>query len=246
MKVLGVIPARYASSRYPGKPLVDILGKPLVIRVAERTAAALGNENVVIATEDTRIIEVVEQWGYRSVMTTNKPPTGTDRLWEVAQKMEADVYINVQGDEPLILPKDILKILEHKRENPDVVINGYQQISTEEDPESVNIPKVVFAENGDLLYMSRRALPGTKSGTPCEAYYKQVCIYGFSYGELKTFGEHNGKTRLESYEDIEILRFLELGYKVRMVELSGSSLAVDVPEDVQIVEQAIIKSGEEY
>ena len=224
---------------------MDILGKPLVIRVAERTAAALGNENVVIATEDSRISEVVEHWGYRSVITTNKPATGTDRLWEVAQIIKADIYINVQGDEPLILPKDILKVLERKRLYPDVVINGYQQISPEENPESVNIPKVVFAENGDLLYMSRSALPGTKSGTIPKAYYKQVCIYGFSYAELKTFGEHNGKTRLESYEDIEILRFLELGHKVTMIELSGSSLAVDVPEDVQKVEQALKKSSEE-
>ena len=241
MDVLGIIPARYKSTRYPGKPLVPILGKPLVIHVAEKAVAALGKENVVIATEDKRIYDEVEKWGYKGIMTTDKPLTGTDRLWEVAQQIKADYYINIQGDEPMVAPSDIKKVLEARIENPDRIINGYIQISEEEDPESVNIPKVIFDENERMIYMSRRALPGSKSGNKPNKYYKQVCIYAFNFEELKAFGERKEKTWLESYEDIEILRFLEMGFSIKMVEMSIASLAVDIPEDVQRVENAMNK-----
>ena len=239
MKVIGVIPARYKSSRFPGKPLVEIHGKPLVIYVAEKTVEALGKDAVYVATEDQRIFDVVEKWGYQAIMTTDKPLTGTDRIWEVAQQIPADFYVNVQGDEPMLNPSDIQKITQKRLENPKEIINGYCKIGSDEDPESVNIPKVIFDENERLIYMSRKALPGLKGTTVIPDYYKQVCIYAFTYNELKAFGEKGGKTRLERYEDIEILRFLEMGYTIRMVETTGASLAVDVPGDVEKVEHAM-------
>ena len=240
---LGVIPARYQSSRYPGKPLVHILGKPLVIWVAEKAVAALGKENVVVATDDDRIFQCVEEAGFEAVMTSSEALTGTDRIWEVAQKIPSDCYINIQGDEPMVDPQDIIKIRDKKLAYPDRIVNGYSTLMAQEDPHSLNIPKVLFSESGNLLYMSRMAIPGRKApeknGIP--TYYKQVSIYAFNYNELKAFGHRTRKTAAELHEDIEILRFLEMDIPVQMVELSGNTLAVDAPEDVKMVEAALTK-----
>lgn len=240
MKILGVIPARYKSSRFPGKPLVLISGKPLVIHVCEKVEMALGRENFVVATEDVRIVNEVLKWGFSAILTTDNPKTGTDRLWEVAQQIKADIYINIQGDEPLINPLDIKNVYNARINEPDFITNGYCAITSNEDPFSLNIPKVVFNKNKELLYMSRMAIPGIKGQGVLPTYYKQVCIYTFTYNELKAFGERQEKTYLESFEDIEILRFLEMGYKIKMIETSGASLAVDVPEDIQKVEAVIL------
>lgn len=237
-EVLGIIPARYKSTRFPGKPLVSILGKPLIIHVSEKVEAALGKENFVVATEDQRIIEEVEKWGFKAVLTTDNPKTGTDRLWEVARvMMPANIYLNIQGDEPMVRPDDILKIFEAKRLFPNYIINGYSPLNKNEDPNSINIPKVIINEKDELIYMSRLPLPGIKGRLDKPEYLKQVCIYAFGYDDLKAFGEREIKTYLESFEDIEILRFLEMGYSIKMVKTEGSSLAVDVPEDVIAVEE---------
>jgi len=242
-KIVGIIPARYASSRYPGKPLVEVCGKPLVIHVCEKVEAALGKEATFVATDDENIKEVVESFGYNVVMTHSNHPTGTDRLYEVSMKLDADIYINVQGDEPVVNPDDIIKIAEVKKQNPEFVINGMFPINMEtEDANSVNIPKLVVNRNDDLIYMSRLPVPGFKDASKKPTYLKQICIYAFTKQELELYGENGGKELIESYEDIEILRFLELGHKVKMVMMSGESLAVDVPEDVERVEN-FIKNG---
>jgi 3-deoxy-manno-octulosonate cytidylyltransferase (CMP-KDO synthetase) len=239
--VLGIIPARYKSTRFPGKPLVNILGKPLVIHVAEKVSEALGKENFVVATEDQRIADEVGRWGYRAVLTSDRPKTGTDRLWEVAQVMLARIYLNIQGDEPMVKPDDILRIYEAKRLFPDYIINGYCPLNKDEDPNSINIPKVIMNEKEEMIYMSRLPLPGIKGRSDKPEYFKQVCIYAFNYNELRVYGEKPAKTQLESFEDIEILRFLEMGYKIKMVKTSSASLAVDVPGDVTNVERSLKK-----
>lgn len=242
MRTVVLIPARYGSSRYPGKPLVNLLGKPMILWVAELSAKAVGRENVYVATEDQRIVDVVTGAGFQAVMTADTALTGTDRLAEAAQSIEADIYINVQGDEPLADPTDILKVRDAKLVAPNDVINGFSWVSAEEDPHSVNIPKVITNENNQLVYMSRVALPGFKDAkyTP-KRYKKQVCIYAFTKDELTAFREFGRKSELEYSEDIEILRFLELGKTIRMIETKPGSLAVDVPEDVQKVEAAMLK-----
>lgn len=241
MKILGIIPARYHSSRFEGKPLVPICGIPMIIHVAKRTETALGKENFVIATDDERIGAIVKEWGYSVIMTSPDALTGTDRLWEVAQQMRADVYVNIQGDEPLINPDDIRRIVEVKINDSSFIVNGYTLISEKEDPASMNIPKVIVNEKEELIYISRLPLPGIKGSNRSPNYYKQVCIYAFSYNELKAFGTRTGKTYLESFEDIEIVRFLEMGYRIKMVETASTSLAVDVPSDVAVVEEALEK-----
>ncbi|WP_338355657.1 3-deoxy-manno-octulosonate cytidylyltransferase [uncultured Marinobacter sp.] len=240
MRTVAVIPARYASSRFPGKPLVELSGKPMILWVAELSARALGKQNVFIATEDDRIREVVEASGFQAVMTSSQALTGTDRLAEASSMIDADIFINVQGDEPLVNPDDIIKIKEAKLNNPDQVINGFSWISDSEDPHSVNIPKVITTEDNRMIYMSRVALPGFKDAKNAPSRYKkQVCIYAFNKKELRNFLEFGRKSELEYSEDIEILRFLELGVSIKMVETRPGSLAVDVREDVEKVATAL-------
>lgn len=241
MRSCAIIPARYASSRYPGKPLVLLLGKPMILWVAELAAEAVGIENVVVATEDTRISEVVEAAGFRAVMTGSDALTGTDRLAEaVAQLPDYDIFVNVQGDEPLVDPADIRRCIHEKEQHPERIINGFCPIGSNEDPASPNIPKVIATEAGRMIYMSRSPLPGFKDPALApRQYMKQVCIYGFSREELEAYRGFGRKSAIEKCEDIEILRFLELGRSIWMFETRGGSLAVDVPEDVPGVEAAL-------
>jgi 3-deoxy-manno-octulosonate cytidylyltransferase (CMP-KDO synthetase) len=240
MRSVILIPARYRSSRFPGKPLAPLLGKPMVLWVAELSAKALGREAVYVATEDERIATVVREAGFNAVMTSDNALTGTDRLAEAAAQIEADIYLNVQGDEPVLNPADILKVLEAKKQHMDEVINGYCEVGAAEDPHSVNIPKVILNESERMVYMSRLALPGFKEAKNAPAtYYKQVCIYAFTQKELLDYGHFGRKSAIEQCEDIEILRYMEWNQPVRMVRTAGGSLAVDVPEDVPGVEAAL-------
>jgi 3-deoxy-manno-octulosonate cytidylyltransferase (CMP-KDO synthetase) len=240
MKSVVVIPARYKSSRFPGKPLIKLLGKPMILWVSELSAQAVGKKNVYIATDDERIYKVVTAAGFNAIMTSDQCFTGTDRLAEVANKISADIYINVQGDEPLVNPKDIINIIKTKELYYHEIINGYCPISSDEDPNNVNIPKVIFTEDNSLVYMSRQPIPGFKNKAQAPSqYYKQVCIYAFTADELKSYADYGRKSNLEASEDIEIIRFLEWGKKIRMVKTNLGSLAVDVPEDVAKVEQGL-------
>lgn len=244
MRSVVMIPARYGSSRYPGKPLVPLLGKPMILWVAELSARAVGAENVYVATEDRRIVNVVEDAGFQAVMTTDDALTGTDRLAQAAEHIEADIYINVQGDETLVDPADILKVRDAKAAHMDDIVNGFSWVSEQENPHSVNIPKLITNERDELVYMSRVALPGFKDAKHAPKHYKkQVCIYAFTREELIAFSNFGRKSELEHAEDIEILRFLELGKKILMVEAQPGSLAVDEPGDVIKVEAALRQKG---
>ena len=240
MKTIVVIPARFKSSRFPGKPLVKLLGKSMIQWVAELSAKAVGQENVYIATDDSQIQAAVQVMGYQVVMTSESCLTGTDRLSEVAHLIDADIYINVQGDEPLVNPEDIIMAIDAKKQYPNEVINCYSVMGNNEDPQSINIPKVIFTEDNRLVYMSRQALPGFKdSKNAPQVYYKQVCIYAFNRDELLAYGQFGRKSTLEQSEDIEINRFLEWGQTIRLIQTRPGSLSVDVPEDVAKVEAAL-------
>lgn len=238
MKVIGVIPARYHSSRFPGKPLADLNGIPMIIRVAKIVEKALGKENTYIATDDHRIKDVVESYEFKAVMTSSDCLTGTDRVYDFSKQVAADIYVNIQGDEPLLNYRDIQKVIETKKENMNSVINGMCSFTPDEDPNNINIPKVVTNKYNNLVYMSRLPVPGVKSANNgrLPEYKKQVCIYAFSQDEIEAYGSHEEKAMFEEFEDIEILRFLDMNISVRMVETSGLSLAVDVPEDLVKVE----------
>lgn len=237
---VAVIPARYASTRFPGKPLVPILGRPLVLHVADAVARALGPESVYVATDDERIRAAVGAAGFRALMTAPECLTGTDRVAEAARQLAADVVLNVQGDEPLVAPADIRRVLEEKQRHPDQVVNGMCRLRDDEDPADPNLIKVVTAPDGRLLYMSRAAIPFARRAVDARGgMHKQVCIYAFTPAELARFSATGRKTPIEQLEDIEIMRCLELGMPVRMLELAGGSIAVDAPADVERVAAAL-------
>ncbi|MFH4893837.1 3-deoxy-manno-octulosonate cytidylyltransferase [Vibrio diabolicus] len=232
-----VIPARYESSRFPGKPLVDICGKPMIQHVWERCCLAVGQEKVYVATDAPCIQSAVESFGGQVVMTSSECLTGTDRLAEANLQLDCDFIINVQGDEPLINPDDINTVIDAFLKTGNVT-NAMCAITSEQEFRSFTVPKVTFSQSGKLLYMSRAAIPQTKTGE-YQFGYKQVCIYAFSKEQLAFFYSNKVKTRHEQVEDIEILRFLESDYVVDMVEVKAGSLAVDVPEDVGKVTEVI-------
>ena len=238
MKTRIIIPARYKSSRFPGKPLVDILGKSLIQRVWQQCRLAVPECDIFVATDDASICEHCRDIGVQVVMTSENCLTGTDRVHQASQKLDAEIIVNVQGDEPLISPDDITKIIEAHRSKPDLVHCGMCPIISEEDFRSPSVPKVVCRDDGRLLYMSRAAIPTDKQLSFSKAM-KQVCIYAFSQQALKDFAGYGRKSRIEAIEDIEILRFMEMGYDIEMVEVSESSIAVDFPEDVDRVVKAI-------
>jgi len=231
---LVVIPSRMESTRLPKKPLIDIAGKSLIQRTCEQVAKAIPIENFLVATDHHDILNHVRNLGYNAELTSKDCLTGTDRVAEIASRYSYDHYINVQGDEPLINPEDILKAVSSIKEFPDDILNGYAIIDKAEDYYSTTIPKVVFRPDKRLLYMSRANIPGNKEND-FKKSCKQICIYVFPKQLLQEFKNKKNKTPLEKLEDIEILRFLEMGFEVRMIEMSSNSIAVDVPEDINKV-----------
>ena len=233
-----VIPARYKSSRFPGKPLAKILGKTMINRVWEICTKVLPKKKIIIATDDFKIANHCKDIGMLYIMTSSKCLTGTDRIIEVAKKVEADFYINVQGDEPLIKKSDILTVIKEAKKNPNLVLNAMTKIQSKKDYDDVAVPKIVFNKNKELLYASRSPLPGSKNKIYKDGY-RQVCIYSFPKNILKKKIPHNKKSRLEKNEDIEILRFIENNVKVKMINVSSSSIAVDFPKDIKRVEKKL-------
>ena len=214
----------------------------MIIRTYQQCIKACSKDKVYVATDDHRIREVCEFYGIQVLMTSSDCLTGTDRIAECAKKIEADVYINVQGDEPLFNPKDLELFISSVKKYPGEILNGYCELNEESLFRSTTIPKVVFRPDGRLLYMSRSSIPSNKQHG-FEKAWRQVCVYAFPRESLEDFSAVDRKTILEGIEDIEILRFLELGWDVRMIELSSDSIAVDTPEDVQRVEVAIRERG---
>lgn len=234
-----VIPARFQSSRLPGKPLVEICGKPLVQHVWERCCLAIDKAKVFVATDDKRIADTVLAFGGQYIMTSSDCLTGTDRLAEANRQLNCDFLINVQGDEPLVNPDDIRLIIEKHLKTGNVT-NAMCAIQNEKEFFSLTVPKVVVSNTNRLLYMSRSGIPGGKNGGYAWGY-KQVCIYAFSREQLAFFSGFDQKMKNEEIEDIEILRFLEADYQVDMVEVENGSVAVDIPEDIDKVTQLLKK-----
>jgi len=226
-KIAVIIPARYKSTRYPGKPLVDILGKPMIVRVADLSTKAVGKENVYVATDDKRIGEEVERHGYNVIYTSEECLTGTDRVAEASFNIDAD----------------IIKVIEQKKIYKNSVITCMAKLTPSESPGDLKTCKVVTNLKGELMYVSRNPIPSSKKGIVKNAH-KQICVYAFDKKQLKDYydiGKELGKTPNESSEDIEIIRFLEMGVKVQMIEVKGGTLAVDFPEDVIEVEKIFRK-----
>lgn len=229
-----VIPARYKSTRFPGKPLALLYGKPMIQRVWELCCKAVEPSMVYVATDDARIKQVCESFGAQVLMTPESCMTGTDRLAYANKFLNKDFIINVQGDEPLVNPDDINKVKSAYLDSPGVVVNAMCKILTSDEHSSLSVPKVVVSSSGTLLYISRAPVPLNKKGK-FQGAMKQVCIYAFSAEHLEFFASHSDRTPLEAIEDIEILRFLENDILVKMVEVDAGSIAVDTEEDARKV-----------
>lgn len=233
-----IIPARYESSRLPGKPLVLIDGKPMLVRTWEQCVKGCDESRVYVATDDERVESLCREHGIQVMMTSPDCLTGTDRIAECADRLDSEVFLNVQGDEPVFNPKDIENLISAAQRFPGKVINGYCDLREEGEYRSSQVPKVVFAESGRLLYMSRGTIPANKAGEFIKGW-RQVCAYAFPREALADFARQKKKTPLEAMEDIEILRFLEIGYEVKMIRMSDESIPVDYPEDVEKVERRL-------
>lgn len=245
MKITAVIPARYASTRFEGKALADIMGKPMVQHVYERTLKASLVSEVIVATDDERIASCVRGFGGRVEMTSPNHETGTDRLAEVAQRLDADVVVNVQGDEPLIDPAMIDQAIAPLLEDATIPMATLKtRIKTLHDFLSPNVVKVVSDPKGNVLYFSRSPLPFFRdkwNDLKDEAFtsgkllcYKHVGLYVYKREFLPLFAALP-PSYLEMAEKLEQLRVLENGYRIKIVETEFESIGVDTPGDLEKV-----------
>jgi 3-deoxy-manno-octulosonate cytidylyltransferase (CMP-KDO synthetase) len=238
-KVVGIIPARWASSRFPGKALHGIAGKPLIRHVWERCVEADCFDQVVIATDDMRIAEVGFNFGAEVALTAADHPSGTDRIAEVARKLKkASAILNVQGDEPLVDPSLLRQLARQLRDHPTIpIVTAATPISLEESL-SEHIVKVVLDRLGDALYFSRSCIP-FRRGISHVQTYKHLGVYGYRRKALLDFVRMLPGA-LEQAEGLEQLRALENGLKIRVIVSETNSIGVDTPEDATEVERLIL------
>ena len=246
-RFLGIIPARYASTRFPGKPLVEIAGKIMIRRVYERASEVL--EEVWVATDDGRIEEAVRAFGGRVVMTSEACPSGTDRCREAAEKIEAatersyDVVVNIQGDEPFLHPEMLEKLLSCFEDETAEIATLANPVVHQEDIFNFGEAKVVFDRNGYALYFSRSPVPYVMEAEEADwlkrhRFYKHVGVYAYRTDVLKKITELPVSS-LEAAERLEQNRWLENGYKIRVEITDHESVPVDTPEDLERVQRMI-------
>ena len=242
MRTLCVIPARYASTRLPGKPLADICGKPMICRVLERASRAQKPEKVIVATDDERIYDAVRAEGGEALLTRADHPTGTDRLAEVAEAYpEVDLIVNVQGDEPLIEPSvidDLIAPFEMDENLPMATVMVRMEDAAEQlNPNNV---KVVVDKLGYALYFSRSLVPYPRAAAG--PVYKHIGIYAYRRDFLLRYARLE-PTPLERAESLEQLRALEYGYGIRVLETDCRFVGVDTPEDLALVNKIYREQG---
>jgi 3-deoxy-manno-octulosonate cytidylyltransferase (CMP-KDO synthetase) len=240
---VGIIPARLASSRFPGKPLALIAGKPMLQRVVEGARSAKRLREVIVATDDARIAEACAAFGARAVMTSPAHPTGTDRIAEVAADLPDDIIVNVQGDEPLIagfVIDALVDALATAPECPMATAVHHAEPDAADDPNRV---KVVLDRAGNALYFSRASIPFARGAGPAPPLWQHVGLYAYRRAFLLEL-VRSPQTPLERAEQLEQLRALEHGQRIRCAVIEGwRSVAVDVPADVARVEAVLARRG---
>ena len=239
MKVIGIIPARYASSRFPGKPLVNLKGKSMIQRVYEGAKRSTLLAEVIVATDDSRIYDEVVRFGGKVKMTSENHPSGTDRCGEVAKTIQdADVVINIQGDEPLVDYRQLDTLIQaFENKNTQIATLGNKAVSMEDIMNSNRI-KIVVDDKEEALYFSRSAIPNFANfkEDPLENYpfYRHIGLYAYREDVLQELVKLK-PTALEKVESLEQLRWLYYGYKIKIVETNIETPNIDVPEDVEKV-----------
>ncbi len=238
MKVLGVIPARYASTRFPGKPLVDIGGKSMIERVYAQVRKATLIDHVVVATDDIRIMEHVQGFGGNVVLTSQDHPSGTDRCFEALQQVGEDFQyvINIQGDEPFIRPEQI-DLLAALLDGDTFIATLVKELKDEESLFNPNIVKAVVSQQGQALYFSRSPIPharniAEKDWLSKHKYFKHIGLYGYRADILEQLTKLP-PSPLELVESLEQLRWLDNGYIIQTAETKSETIGIDTPEDLQ-------------
>ncbi len=243
-EAVGIIPARWNSTRFPGKPLHLIAGKPLLRHVWERVRHSSSLDAVIIATDDMRIAEAAFDWGAEVALTSSKHGSGTDRIAEVARKLQRAAYfINIQGDEPLVEPQLINRMIEHLRRDPKCdMITAAHPFLNAADAQSPHQVKVVLDADGNALYFSRSLIPFSQDATDPLRYLRHQGIYGFQRDVLLRFVRWK-QSPLEKAEQLEQLRALENGVIVHVLVTKHGSPGVDTPQDAKALEQMLARAG---
>jgi 3-deoxy-manno-octulosonate cytidylyltransferase (CMP-KDO synthetase) len=244
MKAVGVIPARYASTRFEGKPLADLCGKPVIQRVYESAARSRLLERVVVATDDARIFDCVKGFGGEAVMTSRRHRSGTDRMIEASKGIRADVFVNIQGDEPFIQARLIDAVVRPLAQERNLCVSTAAVRITERDEiENPNNVKVVIDARGDALYFSRSPIPYVRDGKDRgrARYYKHIGIYGYRKSFLRGFSALP-YSRLEETEKLEQLRVVEAGYKIRVIVTKCCTAGIDTKEDLARAQELFLRT----
>jgi len=244
-KVIGIIPARYKSSRLPGKPLADIGGKPMIQRVWERAKMSKYAEKIIIATDDKRIYNTVKQFSNDVIMTPTELASGSDRVAYAVKNYDTDIVINIQGDEPFIEPEEVDQVAEILiNDSKPVMGTLIKKIKNIEELESPDTAKVVIDKNGYAIYFSRASIPFYRDSSDKNQwlkdciYYKHIGIYSYRKDFLKKFSNFV-PTRLENIERLEQLRVLENGYRIKTAETKYEPMSVDTEEDLKEVRERL-------
>lgn len=240
-KIVAVIPARYHSSRFPGKPLAEIVGKPMIQRVYEQVKKVNNIDDVIVATDDEHIYSAVLKFSGNVVMT-GECSCGTERVYESVKDYPCDIVINIQGDEPLIKPEMINELIAVFEDESVEMATLCKEIVDVADINNPNIVKVVRGKNDNALYFSRYPIPFNRDKRSDVKYFKHVGIYGYNKEFLKKYVQTE-KTLLETAENLEQLRVLECGHKIKVKETIYDSIGVDVPEDILKIEKELMKKA---
>jgi 3-deoxy-manno-octulosonate cytidylyltransferase (CMP-KDO synthetase) len=246
MKIIGIIPARYQAKRFPGKVLADIFGKPLIQRVYEQAKKAELLDDLLVATDNEEIFKVVKSFKGKAIMTSSNLRSGTDRLAEAARGLDGDIFVNIQGDEPLISPEVITKVAQELIKDKAIhIATAARRIITEEEFYNPNVVKVVLDNNGFALYFSRAQIPYVSHWLELKTLpfilYKHIGLYAYRREFLLDFIQME-QGPLEKIEDLEQLRALENGYKIKVVITECDSIGVDTREDLEKVKNILRKS----
>ncbi|MFS4459644.1 3-deoxy-manno-octulosonate cytidylyltransferase [Bdellovibrio sp. HCB2-146] len=242
MKIVGVIPARYGSTRFPGKPLVDLLGRPLIQWTIEGSKKSKLLSDLIVATDDERIKKAAEAVGVKVAMTASDLPTGSDRIHAAIKDLDCDIVVNIQGDEPLVTGELIDRLAQVFIEDPNLDMATLAHPISEEELQSPNAVKVVLNHKDEALYFSRYAIPYSRMKAQemgsYEGCLKHIGMYAYTKKFLKKFCEAP-PSFIEKAESLEQLRALYLGAKIKVVRVKEASLGVDTPEDLAKLEKLL-------
>jgi 3-deoxy-manno-octulosonate cytidylyltransferase (CMP-KDO synthetase) len=241
LRVLGVIPARLQSTRFPRKVLREVAGKPLVVQVYEAARRAAELDELLVATESHEVVDACAKFGIAAVLTSPEHPSGTDRIWEVAQTRSADVYVNIQGDEPLVTADHIRLLVGPFRERADTQVTTLKIRLTAEEMANPNVNKVVCGVDGRALYFSKHPIPYDRDGTGV-VRWKHAGFYAYRKAALEAF-HRLPPSPLELTEKLEQLRFLENGIDIVVVETDAPTIGVDTEADLRAVEALLRSRG---